>query len=332
MTTSPAKRVLVTGGTGFIGRHVTASLQARGFEVHLIVRDRDTARALTADAFLHQADLFDESSSATVLRDVAPTHLLHLAWVTAHDKFWTSVENFAWVQASLNLVQHFTAAGGRRIVCAGTCAEYDWSDEHCSEFTTAARPATLYGACKNGLREMVDHYAALHGIRAAWGRLFFLYGPGENRARFLPSLILPLLRGDYADCQCGDHVRDFLHAADAADAFAALLDSEVQGAVNIASGGPVRLAVLANQIAAIAGRPDLLRTGTRPGSPNNPQVLTADTTRLNQEVDWRPRISLERGLKELWQEYDQGGNPEILGPSKGSNAAIKKVDTASSSR
>jgi nucleoside-diphosphate-sugar epimerase len=304
MTTSSAKRVLLTGGTGFIGRHAAASLQARGFEVHLIVRNPTAAGSPAAGVVLHQADLFDEGSLAAVLREVAPTHLLHLAWITAHGKFWNAAENLAWVQASLGLVQQFVVAGGLRVVCAGTCAEYDWSQQHCHERSTATRPATLYGACKNGLREILERYAATQGVAFAWGRLFFLYGPYEAEARLVPSLILSLAQGRHADCQCGDHVRDFLHAVDAADAFAALLDSSAQGPVNIASGNPLRLVTLAQQIATIAGRPDLLRCGTRPGTPDNPRILTADTARLNHEVGWQPRIELSRGLRELWQEFE----------------------------
>ena len=299
------KRVLVTGGTGFIGRHVTTGLRSRGFEVHLVVRNSKSAQAIVGDAACHQCNLLDRGSQAAVLRDVAPTHLLHLAWYTAHGDFWTSVENVSWVQASLDLMRQFITCGGRRMVCAGTCAEYEWSGNTCTERTTPTRPATLYGACKNSLREITERYVALHGISAAWGRLFFLYGPHESQNRFLPSLILPLVRGEYSDCRCGDHVRDFLHVVDAADAFGALLDSDVQGPVNIASGDPLKLSTLAHRIATIAGRTELLRTGARPGSSDNPLVLTADTKRLNHEVGWQPQISLDRGLEELWNEYCQ---------------------------
>ena len=208
--TSKTKRVLVTGGTGFIGRHVTAGLLARGFEVHLVARDPDCDVAASSGAVLHRCDLFDGRLRATVIRDVAPTHLLHLAWYTVHGKLWNSSENLSWAEASLDLVQQFIACGGRRVVCAGTCAEYDWSFQVCSEATTPTRPATLYGKCKNRLREMTQQHASLHGVSTAWGRLFFVYGPYESQGRLVPSLMLPLSRGDSAECRYCDHVRDLL--------------------------------------------------------------------------------------------------------------------------
>jgi nucleoside-diphosphate-sugar epimerase len=293
--------VLVTGGTGFIGRHVAARLKARGFEVHLLVRDRRAARGLAEEALLHEADLFDEGACAAAVRRVAATHLLHLAWTTKHGEFWTSDENYRWVEAGLKLVEHFAAGGGGRVVCAGTCAEYDWSCGHCHESTTPTRPATVYGKCKDQLRVSIER--TLPGVSAAWGRLFFLYGPGEDPARLLPSLLARLVQGESAQCLCGQHVRDFLHAADAADAFAALIDCDVRGPVNIASGHPIRLADLARQIAGIAGHPEMLRCGARGGTLDNPSRLTADVQRLNVEVGWRPRISLANGLRLLCRDY-----------------------------
>jgi nucleoside-diphosphate-sugar epimerase len=309
MKTSPVKRVLVTGGTGFIGRHVAAGLQERGFEVHLLVRDAESARSIATDAQLHSCDLFDDRAVEEAVHCAAPTHLLHLAWTTAHGKFWTSSENLDWVRASLSLVRHFAASGGRRIVCAGTCAEYDWSRSPCHERDTPLRPATLYGTAKNALRAIIESFAAVEKLSFAWGRLFFLYGPHENPARLVPGLMAALADGRPALCQCGAHVRDFLHAADAADAFAALVDCEVQGPVNVASGRPLSLGTLTREIARIAGRSELAEIGRRGATPENPAVLTADVTRLSEEVGWRPRISLERGLEQLWSQFALAAPP-----------------------
>lgn len=289
-------RALVTGAAGFIGRHTVAPLRAAGFDVHAVTshRTRDDS-----DATWHRANLNDSSERRSVLETVRPTHLLHLAWYTEHGKFWTSPHNLRWVATSLDLLLDFVEVGGRRVVVAGSCAEYDWSFGFCNEQTTPRHPATLYGAAKNVLYELSSAYAESVDLSFAWGRVFFLFGPGEPATRFVPSVATALLRGAEARCTAGEQRRDFLHVRDVADAFVALLRSDVQGAVNIASGEPRPLADIAHRLADQIGQPNLLRLGALPTPPNEAAVVAADVSRLRTELAWQPSLSLDEGLADV---------------------------------
>ena len=288
------KRVLVTGASGFIGRHALGALAARGYEVHAVAR-RPSAESA---AQWHAVDLLDAHAAATLLARLRPTHLLHFAWYAEHGKFWTAPENFAWVDASQHLLQAFVANGGRRFVGVGSCAEYDWNAGHCSEAATALVPATLYGTCKDLFRRYLEAYAQHRGIEAGWGRVFHLFGAGEHPARLAASVIAALRRGEPAACTAGEQLRDFMHVADVAAAFAALLDSPATGAVNMASGDPVTIRTFVTQIAELMDRRELLRLGALPTRAGDPPVLTADTVRLNTEVGWRPGAALQERLRE----------------------------------
>ena len=81
--------------------------------------------------------------------------------------------------ASLELADTFGGAGGRRIVGAGTCAEYLWRDIPCVEDVTPIRPTTVYGGCKAAVWSALEPFARDAGVSAAWARLFFVYGPHE---------------------------------------------------------------------------------------------------------------------------------------------------------
>ena len=247
----------------------------------------------------HSCDLLNAAEAASLINSVRPTHLLHFAWYAEHRKFWTSPLNVDWAAASLLLLRAFANAGGHRAVFAGTCAEYDWSHEVLSERDTPTRPRTLYGACKNSLRDVAERFAAQAGMSFAWGRIFFLFGPDEHPDRFVPSIIEPLRRGEPAACRAGAQVRDFLHVADAADAFASVLESRVSGAVNIASGEARSLGRVAEYISDQLGRRDLLNVGSSPATLDNPAVLRADVARLRNEVGWTPRFSLTTGLDDV---------------------------------
>jgi nucleoside-diphosphate-sugar epimerase len=286
-------RVLLTGATGFIGRAAIEPLRKAGFEIHAVARRRiDTS----ADVTWHGADLLDQNQIARLMKAIEPSHLLHFAWYAEPGKYWTAAENLDWLRASLALLQAFTISGGRRVVIAGTCAEYDWNHRSFVENLTPLVPRTLYGTCKHALQEVLGVYSRQFGLSSAWGRIFFPYGPHEHPARLVSSVICALLEGRPALCSSGEQVRDFIHVEDTAAAFVALLASQVEGAMNVASGRGVAVKDIALGIGERLGRPDLVRLGARPPLQDEPPVMIADIRRLTEEVGWRSAIGVEDGL------------------------------------
>jgi nucleoside-diphosphate-sugar epimerase len=302
------KKVLVTGANGFIGRQCVPFLLAAGYEVHGIALEKDLPAQ--PDLFWHCADLLDKNSMDDLILRIKPSHLLHLAWYTAHKKYWTAPDNHAWVKAGIDLTRAFQACGGTRAVMAGSCAEYEWKHGCCFEDATPLVPATLYGACKNELRQKFEKLSESHRVSTAWGRIFFVYGPGEHPDRLVPSVIRSLLRGTPVACSDGCQVRDFSYVEDVASSFAALLDSDVRGAVNIASGMPVAVKEIINTIAVKLNRPDLIEFGKLPVSPGDPLLLSANVRKLKIDVGWSPQYSLSQGLDKTiawWKEHLQEG-------------------------
>src|SRR5579862_8460328 len=122
-----ARRILVTGSSGFIGRQAVLALRSQlgraADEIHTV---QHTARQMS-DSRNHTVNLMDPEQVGRLMERVKPTHLLHLAWYAEHGKFWASPLNLDWVSASLQLFQSFISHGGKRAVFAGTCAEYDWT-------------------------------------------------------------------------------------------------------------------------------------------------------------------------------------------------------------
>jgi nucleoside-diphosphate-sugar epimerase len=287
-------RVLVTGASGFIGRRTLLRLAEDGFEVHAVARSINER-----DDWVewHQADLLSPTSAETLIEEIAPTHLLHFAWCAEPGTYWSSPDNLRWLEASLRLLQPF-AAGGRRAVVAGTCAEYDWSYGLCSEQVTPLRPNSLYGTCKHALHLVIERVAGETGLSTAWGRIFFVYGPDEHPNRFVASIIQSLLRGEPAPATSGMQIRDYLHVDDVAGAFVRLLQSDIVGALNIGSGEPLRVRDLLFAIGEAVGARDLLRLGALRMRPDEPPLLVADTRRLTHELRWAPRFSLEDGISD----------------------------------
>jgi nucleoside-diphosphate-sugar epimerase len=285
-------RIAITGASGFIGRHALAAALAEGHEVHVLGRHAPPQ----SEATFHRCDLLEGGSGGAVLSEIRAEALLHLAWNAEPGKFWTAPDNLDWVAASLLLARNFAAAGGRRLVVAGSCAEYDWSDPMLDERTTALHPATLYGRCKAALFQALEAAAPTLGLSFGWGRILFPYGPGDRPERLIGTLIAALRDGQPAQFSAGTQERDFIHVADVGNALVALLTSEVSGAVNIGSGQAVAVRDLIAAAAGLAALPAELHFGERPFGADEPARLVAAIARLRDEVGFVPRYSLRAGL------------------------------------
>jgi nucleoside-diphosphate-sugar epimerase len=300
----PLNRVLVTGAGGFIGRSSIGPLKRRGFEVHAVFSgtDRAAGPAALQGVCTHAADLLIESQVDALLTQVAPSHLLHFAWIATPGIYWQSPDNFRWLASSQSLLRKFRSLGGVRVVMAGSCVEYDWSKAGvCSETSSPlADQSTLtpYAASKITLQKSLAQFSHEEQLSSAWGRIFFQFGPYEHPDRLVPSVIRRLLKNQEALCTHGRQVRSFLHVADVGDAFAQLLDSDAQGPVNIGSDDRIALADLIGRIAREIGRPDLVRLGARSAPGDEPLLLVPDVHRLRDELQWRPQLSLQEGIRD----------------------------------
>lgn len=292
------RSILVTGGSGLIGRHAVSSLCEQGHDVQVVGRG---ARPTVLDERAHyrQADLLDAASRTQIAGKSGADTLLHLAWETTHGAFWTSPANLDWLSASLDLMRCFSEAGGRRFVGAGTCVEYAPPENGpCFAGRTPIAPKNLYAASKDAFRRVAERWCAERNLRFAWGRVFLLTGLGEAPGRLIPSIVRSIAAGEKAECSSGRQIRDFMDARDCGAAFAALALGDHDGAINIATGEPVSIGAVARQIGETMGRPYLVRLGALPDRPGDPPNLWGDAAALMSLPGYRRRHDLETMLRD----------------------------------
>ena len=132
-----------------------------------------------------------------------------------------------------------------------------------------------------------------------------MYGPGSSEFRIPGAVISPLNRNEPAKCSDGTQQRDFLHIDDVARGVISLIDSEVTGPVNICSGTATPIRWIAQRVADMMGKSELLHLGALATSAQDPALIVGDNSRLRQELGWSPMMSLEDGLRHTIEHWKQ---------------------------
>ncbi|WP_283811479.1 NAD-dependent epimerase/dehydratase family protein [Bradyrhizobium daqingense] len=172
----------------------------------------------------------------------------------------------------------------------GSCLEYGPQNGLCDERTSACRPTTLYGQSKLCAAE------AYIAAGATWGRVYFPFGPYEPDARLIPSLIRHLRAGQSFDCSHGRQLRDFVYVEDLAEMIAAVLDSDLTGAVNLGSGEPRSLRSVVEHVADRLEARHLVRFGAIEATGVDAEpIIAADIRRLREVTTGLPMIGFEAG-------------------------------------
>ncbi|MBQ3834893.1 MAG: NAD(P)-dependent oxidoreductase [Elusimicrobia bacterium] len=289
------KRVLVTGATGLIGKELIEPLKEAGFDIFAITIDKNNP-----DNCVHwiSGNLFDENSIKTVMEEVKPEYLLNMAWCTTGD-YLSSDTNYKFLRAGISLLKYFKDNGGKRAVFAGTCFEYKFKDSSLKETDELDADKTVYTFCKNKLHEVAEFFCGMNNISFGYGRIFYVYGRNEDKTRLTGMIIDKLSRNEEVIIKSGKLYKDYMYAKDIAGAFVALLNSKVEGSVNICTGKAVSIKDFALEIGKQMGKENLIKFKDEPS--NQPPIIVGDNSKLTKEVRYEYKLSLKDGVKLLME-------------------------------
>jgi nucleoside-diphosphate-sugar epimerase len=293
-------RCLVTGASGFVGRHIYHVLKERGHEVIGVYNKNPDSNNMLYCNLLSA----DSMGIKDLIKEAQADTLIHAAWYVGPG-YQNHSSNLDWLGKSLVLVKEFYRQGGKRVVTVGTCFEYDLetSSGFCNDIEVAniiphgKLPHTLYGLCKKQMFETLERYTSLNNLDYAHTRLFYLFGPHEAPTRLVPSIATALLRGEVAKCSHGKQIRDFLYVEDVAEAIVITAETiMVKGVFNIGAGGTgVTIQNIADFISIYLNKIDQVAFGSIDAK-NDPHLVIASTTRTEKCLGWKPRFTLAAGL------------------------------------
>lgn len=276
-------KVLVTGATGFVGRHLVAVLLARGCTVRAVARDAEKAAGML---WINDVDFVSADIHAADLDVVALTEgidaLAHLAWPGLPN--YRALFHFEHnLMADYGFIKRVVEAGVKQVLVTGTCFEYGMQSGPLSEWVEP-RPSNPYGLAKHSLQLFLRELQQQTPFTLQWARLFYLHGAGQNPNSLLAALDRAIDAGEASfDMSAGEQLRDFLAIETAAAYLAAILHRrDFDGVVNCASGQPIAVRTLVEQRLRERGAALDLNLGHYPYPAHEPLAFWAVTDRLQQ--------------------------------------------------
>ena len=307
--------VLVTGGAGFMGGHVTRALLSSGDDVAVLDNLSTGARAnLDPRCEFLPGDVRDSDRVSAVMqgRDA----VVHLAAYTSVPESFREADLCfeVNVEGTLNVLDAAVRAGVPKVVFASSSAVYADEPDGPKLETMCPGPCSPYAVSKLEGEHLLAWFRRRRGLHTTALRFFNVYGPRQDAssdyAAVIPIFIERALAGEtltiYGN---GQQTRDFIYAQDVADAVLASLRSPYCGVLNVGTGRAVRILDLAEQVLSLTGsKGGYVFADRRPGDAAS---STADISAIVRDLEWTPGIGLEQGLSQTLRWFrGQNGSGE----------------------
>lgn len=293
-------KILLTGGTGFLGAHLVRRLAREDVRVGLLARpggNRQRIAPLPANAEILEGDL--QTLPVAKIKTFAPEAVVHAAWHGVTNQHRNDASQISQnLNPTIALQQLAQELGARVFVGLGSQAEYGPLNKKISE-TDLTEPSTLYGASKLAACHLTRQLCAQANIRWAWLRVFSTYGPMEDPSWMIPYLIRALLSGETPKLTACEQKWDYLYGPDAADAIWSVLQADsARGIFNLGSGQAEPLLKVVETLRNAINPKLSLGIGEVPYRPDQVMHLEADISRLTGATGWRPATSLDQGIRQ----------------------------------
>lgn len=296
------KRVLLTGGSGFVGANLACRLLRDGHELHLLLRPGYRHWRLVGmapDVTVHQVPLTNCRELDRLVGRLKPQWIFHLATYGAYSNQTDSEQMVSTnVLGTMNLVESCLTTGFEAFVNAGSSSEYGFKQQPPSE-RDCLEPNSAYAVTKAAATLYCQHVARRENARLLTLRLYSVYGPYEEPTRLIPTLIRKGLKNQLPPLVSPTIARDFIYIDDVIDAFvmAAQRRNQEPGAVyNVGTGRQLTIRNVVDIARRVLHITAKVRWASMPDRAWDTTVWVADNRQTRTCLEWAPRIDFETGL------------------------------------
>lgn len=303
-------KILITGGKGFIGSHLTSSLVKLGHNVAIVdsAKFQNGPKAPSNVSF-HEADVFSKKSIEKIIKKERPEAIYHLA-ANLNSKALGDDKDILDLQLGIAGIMGMCDAahnhGVRKIIFSSSAAVYGRSSEkHLSE-EMCTNPSDIYGLGKYFAEGVLSMYSQKFNFPCIILRYSTVYGPGQNifnKGSFVVKCIQQIIENKIPEIN-GEVVRDFIYIDDVIRANIAALDSSCSGIYNVSSNEGLSLAEVNNKICLMLNKGSRIELD-KARIPKDISILNNE--KIKRELHCYPRVSIDEGLR-LIIKYNQEKN------------------------
>ena len=316
------KRVILTGGTGFVGANLARRLLREGHELHLLVRPNYQPwriEQIRSDVRLHELHLHDSEAVSRVVSQIRPDWVFHLA---AHGAYswqtdWEQMVRTN-IQGTMSLVSACLKTGFEAFVNTGSSSEYGFKD-HAPAESEPVEPNSHYAVTKVAATLLCRQTAQSQRVHLPTLRLYSVFGPYEDPGRLLPNLILHGLKGELPPLVDPDVARDFVYVDDVVEAYllAANVRTPEWGPIyNIGTAVQTTLrevVTVAREAMNISAEPVWSSMPNRQWDAN---VWVSDNRKIRAQLNWQPQHTFAEGFRLMLDWFRQGPLPAYARKAK----------------
>ena len=300
------KKIIITGGNGFIGSHLVKEIIQNKSQPILLLRKKSDLRRLKDvkgfKSFVVSSYLDNELIMK--LKNLNASSFIHCAWSGVLAKDRNNAIQRDNLKLTVESVKLANKVGCRRWTGLGSHAEYGNPNRKTNELDET-KPTTLYGKLKlKSCRQSLSLCKQL-GMRGSWIRIYDTYGPNDNESWLIPYVITTLLKNKKPKLTSGEQFWDFLHIKDAVKAIIKINDSDNTGIYNLGSDEPKKLKDIVSIICKEMNSKIKPTFGKLPYRNDQIMKLHPDITKIKKDIGWHPNINFRSGIKNLINYYNE---------------------------
>jgi len=309
-------KVLLTGGTGFLGHHIVRALLDRKADVTLLIQPHEkTWRLKRIGENIKQVKclLTNREETNAAVRKVAPEVIIHLAGFMERRRDPSILDDLIdrHVSSTINLILAADLETTRLVINTGTSEEYGEQEDPFVE-TLPIDPVSPYSATKASATAMATYLSKAVGIPVITMRPFITYGPAQLHDTLIPFLIKGVLQKKTVELTAGLQFRDFIFVDDLVACYLAAIEKAETFAgpeiFNVGSGKKIQIREVIEAIAGLLDGGEYLKIGARPMRAGEPPSMIADIQKAKELLGWQPAVPLSEGLRKTidwWMENEE---------------------------